>query len=56
MGLITWSEARWGHWNEEYIKYRNFLIPIIISKEINKNNFYESIQKVKKINAKEELQ
>jgi len=56
MRLITWSEAKWGHWSEEYTKYRKFLDPIIISKEINKNNFYESIQKVKKINAKEELQ
>ena len=56
MGLITWSEAKWRYWSQEYTKYRKFLSPIIISKEINKNEFYESIQKVKKINAKEELQ
>lgn len=55
MGLITWSEARWGHWNEEYIKYREFLKPII-AKSINKEKYYEHIQKVKKAIYTEELQ
>ena len=54
MGLITWSEAKWRYWNEEYAKYRAFLKPII-AKSINKEIYYEHIQKIKKINYHEEL-
>ena len=49
MRLITWSEAKWRYWNEEYTKYREFLKPIKIG-HIDKKNFYERIQKIKKIN------